>query len=69
MREKATTTEKKTANVQNLVIRPVDVDEFFKDSNGQQHRGIMVAFDPEGNEVARGTTYAEFMADLRKAEI
>jgi hypothetical protein len=59
---------RKPKNVRNLTIRPAWMDEFFQDSDGQRHRGMMVAFDKEGNEVARGTTYAEFMVNLHNSE-
>ena len=61
-------TGRKPTNVQNLIIRPVWGKESFPDSSRQRHRGVMVAVDQEGNELARGTTYAEFMANLRSRE-
>jgi hypothetical protein len=61
-------TGKKPTNARNFIIKPEGVDEFFQDRGGQRHRGTMVAFDKDGNEVARGATYADFMANLRALE-
>lgn len=61
-------TGKKLKNVEVLTIKPEHADEFFRDHDGEWQRGNMVAFDREGNEVARGSNYADFLAKLRGSE-
>jgi hypothetical protein len=58
---------KKPTKMPNLVIKPAWEDGLLQGPDGQRHCGVMVAVDDEGNEVARGTTYAEFMASLKNS--
>ncbi|MCA9435170.1 MAG: hypothetical protein KC978_05260 [Candidatus Omnitrophica bacterium] len=49
-----------------LSIRAGNLSDVFADEDGKLVRGIMIAYNERGQEVARGATYQEFMESLRE---
>ena len=49
-----------------ISIRVGNLNDVFIGNDGKLVRGVMIAYDHRGREVARGATYQEFMESLRK---
>lgn len=49
-----------------ISIRAGNLGEVFVGEDGKLVRGVMIAYDQHGREVARGATYREFMDSLRE---
>lgn len=54
------------SNTEKLSIRAGNLNDVFIGEDGKLVRGVMIAYNQRGQEVARGATYREFMESLRR---
>ncbi len=55
-------------NHEKISIRAGNLNDVFVSEDGKLVRGVMIAYDHRGHEVARGATYREFMESLHQNE-
>lgn len=60
------TTSQRSENQERISIRAGNLNDVFIGEDGKLVRGVMIAYNQRGQEVARGATYREFMESLQR---